>query len=73
MDGVQLFSPALWRGANRVEVLFRAPISDHEGVGAVISRLETSVGAPSFDLGWDGGARGAEGMPGVGILKSCSS
>lgn len=39
-EDVQLFTPALWRCANRVEALFRASKSGHEGVGAVISRVK---------------------------------
>lgn len=54
-DDVQLFTTlALRRCVGRVEAFFGSK-SDHEGVGAVASRVKTSVAPPSLDLDWHKG------------------
>ena len=46
-----LMTCALWPCADRVEALFKTSQSDHDGLGNVVSRCKTSVGAVKFD--WD--------------------
>ncbi|CAB1109183.1 unnamed protein product [Ectocarpus sp. CCAP 1310/34] len=60
----QLLTPALWRCADRVDVLFEASKSNHDE--AVVSRVKTCPGLAAFDWEWDGTGEVPKGMVGVG-------
>lgn len=61
--GTRPSTAALWRCADRVEVMLRASKSDSttKASGTLISRRKTQAGLAKFDWDWDEPGRGPNG------------